>query len=151
MSTSQPQNGRSPVRAVAARAGHFHAHEHFFVDVSFAGPLPEGAVPSAEFAGPLGPGGPALTFWTTSDADIDGDRTRFRLSGIIPREAPAGTYRVTFVQIGWSEDMPPAWTPVLRNLENLGGDAVIVVDPARAVVQPPIPDVVGIGEVVPEP
>jgi len=150
MSTSQPQNGRNPVRAVATRAGHFHAHEHFFVEVTFAAALPDGAVPSAEFAGPLGPGGPALTFWTTADADIDGDRKRFRLSGIIPRESPAGTYRITFVQVGWSEDMPPSWSPVLRNLENLGGDAVIIVDPPRVLVQPEIPEVAGIGEVVPE-
>ncbi len=147
---SKPENGRSPVRAVAARAGHFHAHEHFFVDVTFASPLPDGAVPSAEFAGPLGPGGPALTFWTAADTDIDGDRRRFRLSGIIPREAPAGTYRITFVQIGWSEDMPPAWNPVLRTLDQLGGDAVIIVDPPRHLVQPAVPEVVGIGEVVPE-
>jgi hypothetical protein len=150
MSMSQPENARSPVRVVAARAGHFHAHEHFFVDVAFASALPDGAVPAAEFAGPLGPGGPALTFWTTADADIDGRRSRFRLSGIIPREAPAGTYRITFIQINWSEDMPPAWSPVLRNLDQLGGEAVIIVDPPRHLVQPPIPEVVGIGEVVPE-
>src|SRR5580704_156015 len=40
---------------------HFHANERFFIEVAFETPLPEGAVPAAEFAGPLGPGGPALT------------------------------------------------------------------------------------------
>jgi hypothetical protein len=150
MPSFQPQNGRNPERAVAAKVGHFHAHEHFSVEVSFVSALPDGAVPTAEFAGPLGPGGPALTFWTTSDTDMDGGRRRFRLSGIIPREAPAGTYRITFVQVGWSDDMPPAWSPVLRSLSSLGGDAVIVVDPPRTIVQPPVPEVAGIGEVVPE-
>jgi hypothetical protein len=103
---SQTRNGLSGSRTVAAHVGHFHAHEHFFVDIAFGAPLPEGAIPAAEFAGPLGPGGPALTFWTTSSADLDGDRRRMRASGIIPREAPAGTYRITLVQISWSEDMP---------------------------------------------
>jgi hypothetical protein len=149
---SQARNGLggNGMRRVASRAGHFHAHEHFFVEVTFAGPLPEGAVPSAEFAGPLGPGGPALTFWTTASAPIGGDGTRMRLSGIIPREAPAGTYRVTLVQIGWTEEMPPAWTPVVLHLDNLGGDAIIIVDPANPRPQPNLPDVVGIGEVIGE-
>jgi hypothetical protein len=149
---SQTRNGTSGtiLRRVASRAGHFHAHEHFFVEVTFAGPLPEGSIPAAEFAGPLGPGGPALTFWTTAHAPIDGSRTRMRLSGIIPREAPAGTYRVTLVQIDWTDDMPPAWTPVVLHLDHLGGDAVIIVDPPNPRPQPVLPDVVSIGEVVPE-
>lgn len=147
---SQARNGLSGSRPVAARVGHFHAHEHFFVDVTFAAPLPEGAIPAAEFAGPLGPGGPALTFWTTAHAELEGERRRIRLSGIIPREAPAGTYRITLVQITWSEDMPPAWTPVALRLDNLGGDAVIVVDAPNPRPQPPIPEVVRIGDIVPD-
>jgi hypothetical protein len=134
----------------AARIGHFHAHDHFFVDVLFEAPLPEGALPAAEFAGPLGPGGPALTFWTSSFSAEPSDPRRVRMNGVIPREAPAGTYRVTVVRVGWSDDMPPAWEPVDLRLDQLGGDAVMVVDPPNPRPQPVLPEIVGVGEVVAE-
>lgn len=145
-SKSTQVNGRPP----AARIGHFHAHDHFFVDLLFAGPLPEGAIPRAEFSGPIGPGGPALTFWTTAMTLEPDDPRRVRLSGVIPRDAPPGTYRINVVRVGWSDEMPPAWEPVDLRLDQLGGDAVMIVDPARPNPQPPLPAIVGVGEIVAE-
>jgi len=51
-----------------------------------------GAIPLAEFAGPLGPGGPALTFWTSTAGPADNDAgsaARCGLVGKIPRSAGA--------------------------------------------------------------
>jgi hypothetical protein len=126
---------------------HFHANERFFIDVAFEEPLPEGAVPLAEFAGPLGPGGPALTFWTFSagSADNAGDRKRMRLVGKIPEEAPPGMYRVTHLEVRWGAEMPLSWEAVPVPLRHLGADVLISVDVPQARSQPPIPRVVAAG------
>ncbi len=117
-----------------------HANERFYIEIAFESPLPDGAVPLAEFAGPLGPGGPALTFWTLTAALIDAsDRSRLRLIGKVPTEAPAGIYRVTHIEIRWSADMPLSWTTVGVPLDTLEGDVLINVEPATGVTQPPIP------------
>ena len=127
---------------------HFHANERFFIEIRFEEPLPEGAVPLAEFAGPLGPGGPALTFWTSSSGPAEnaaGDRSRVRLIGKIPEEAPPGMYSVTHLEIRWTAQMPLSWEAVSVPLNQLGGDVLISVDVAAARSQPPIPRVVAAG------
>jgi hypothetical protein len=127
---------------------HFHANERFFIEIAFEAPLPEGAVPLAEFAGPLGPGGPALTFWTASAGPAEngaGDRSRVRLVGKIPEEAPPGMYRVTHLEIRWAADMPLSWEAVGVPLKHLGGDVLISVDVPQARSQPAIPRVVAAG------
>jgi hypothetical protein len=127
---------------------HFHANERFFIEISFEEALPEGAVPLAEFAGPLGPGGPALTFWTFSagpSEDAPGDRRRVRLVGKIPEEAPAGMYRVTHLEVRWAAEMPLSWEAVVVPLKHLGGDVLISVDVPQARSQPAIPPVVAAG------
>jgi hypothetical protein len=115
-----------------------HANERFVLDLTFDAPLPEGAIPLAELAGPIGPGGPALTFRTSNAALIDGDRSRIRLSGKVPMEAPPGLYRVTQLEVRWAADMPLSWTPVPVPLGTLG-DVHIAVEPAAPQVQPAIP------------
>lgn len=137
------RNGRTGVTADQPRR--FHAHDHFFLDASFAATLPEGGLPLAQLAGPLGPGGPALTFWTDASTPVDGDRRHFRLNGEIPRDAPPGTYRVTRLEIHWSEDSPPSWVPVTLALDRLDGEVTIVVDPTKVGTQPPIPAVLSLG------
>ena len=117
-----------------------HAKERFFIEATFESPLPEGAIPVAEFAGPIGPGGPALTFWTATAAPADGsDRQRFRLTGQIPEEAPPGRYRVTLVEVRWAADMPLSWVPARVPLDALTSDILIDVDPPVARSQPPLP------------
>jgi hypothetical protein len=127
---------------------HFHANERFFIEISFEEPLPEGAVPVAEFAGPIGPGGPALTFWTTSTGSAEGaegDRSRVRLIGKVPEEAPAGMYRVTHLEVRWAAEMPLSWVAAAVPLKHLGGDVIISIDEALARSQPAIPRVVAAG------
>ena len=127
---------------------HFHANERFFIEIAFEEPLPEGALPLAEFAGPIGPGGPALTFWTFSAGPVENaanDRSRVRLVGKIPEEAPAGMYRVTHLEVRWAADMPLSWEAVGVPLKHLGGDVLISVDVPQARSQPPIPKVVAAG------
>jgi hypothetical protein len=127
---------------------HFHANERFFIEIAFEAPLPEGAVPLAEFAGPLGPGGPALTFWTTSAGPAENavsDRTRVRLIGKIPEEAPPGMYRVSHLEMRWAPEMPLSWEAVTVPIKHLGGDILISVDVPQARSQPPIPRVVAAG------
>jgi hypothetical protein len=127
---------------------HFHANERFFIEITFEEALPEGAIPVAEFAGPLGPGGPALTFWTFSagpSEDVPGDRRRVRLVGKIPEEAPAGMYRVTHLEVRWAAEMPLSWEAVGVPLKHLGGDVLISVDVPQARSQPAIPRVVAAG------
>jgi hypothetical protein len=123
-----------------------HAKERFHIEVAFESPLPEGGIPIAEFAGPIGPGGPALTFWTSSAGPVDaGDRTRMRLVGQVPEEAPPGLYRVTNVEVHWTPEMPLSWVPAIVPLDGLGGDVVIQVDPPVARSQPDIPRLIGAG------
>ena len=123
-----------------------HAKERFFIEATFDAPLPEGGIPLAEFAGPIGPGGPALTFWTTSANVADGmDRTRIRMVGQVPEEAPAGLYRVTHLEIRWSPDMPLSWMPAVVPLDALGGDIVIQVEASANRSQPAIPRLVDAG------
>jgi hypothetical protein len=127
---------------------HFHANERFYIEIAFEAALPEGAVPLGEFAGPLGPGGPALTFWTSSAGPAEnaaGDRSRVRLIGKIPEEAPAGMYRLTHLEVRWAADMPLSWEAVGVPLKHLGGDVLISVDVAQAASQPAIPRVVAAG------
>jgi hypothetical protein len=117
-----------------------HANERFFIEVTFESPLPDGAVPLAEFAGPIGPGGPAMTFWTSTAALPDAtDRSCVRLIGKVPTEAPTGLYRVTHLEIRWSAEMPLSWTPVQVPLATLGGDVLIRVEAATGLTQPSIP------------
>jgi hypothetical protein len=127
---------------------HFHANERFFVEISFEEPLPEGAVPLAEFAGPIGPGGPALTFWTTSSGPAEnaaGDRSRVRVIGKVPEEAPPGMYRITHLEVRWADEMPLSWEAVAVPLKHLGRDVIISIDEALARSQPAIPRVVAAG------
>jgi hypothetical protein len=119
---------------------HAHANERFFIELHFDAPLPEGAIPAAEFAGPIGPGGPALTFWTSHAALLDGsDRSRMRIGGKVPQDAPPGLYRVTNIEIRWSAEMPLSWVPVPVPLDTLGGDIHLAIDPAATLSQPKIP------------
>jgi hypothetical protein len=127
---------------------HFHANERFFIEITFEEALPEGAIPVAEFAGPMGPGGPALTFWTFSagaSEDVAGERRRVRLVGKIPEEAPAGMYRVTHLEVRWAAEMPLSWEAVSVPLKHLGGDVLISVDVPQGRSQPAIPRVVAAG------
>lgn len=127
---------------------HFHANERFFIEIAFEEPLPEGAVPLAEFAGPLGPGGPALTFWTSSAGPAENapaDRSCVRLVGKIPEEAPAGMYRMTHLEVRWTAEMPLSWEAVSVPLKHLGADVLISVDVPQARSQPSIPRVVAAG------
>lgn len=127
---------------------HFHANERFFIEIAFAEPLPEGAIPLAEFAGPIGPGGPALTFWTeTSQAaeNAADDRSRVRLVGKIPADAPPGMYRVTHLEVRWTPDMPLSWEAVAVPLAHLGRDVLVSIDQALAKSQPAVPRVVQAG------
>jgi hypothetical protein len=131
---------------VVQQPRHFHANERFFVEMTFESPLPEGAVPLAEMSGPIGPGGPALTFWTTTAAEIDGSRrTRMRLIGKIPEEAPPGLYRIMHCEVRWTADMPLSWVPVVVPLGGLGGDVLISVDVPAERSQPEIPRVTAAG------
>ena len=127
---------------------HFHANERFFIEISFEEPLPEGAIPLAEFAGPIGPGGPALTFWTATSQPADDaadDRRRVRLVGKVPEEAPPGMYRVTHLEVRWAPEMPLSWEPVAVPIKHLGGDVLVTIDEALATSQPAIPRVVHAG------
>jgi hypothetical protein len=124
---------------------HFHANERFFIEIAFEEALPDGAIPLAECAGPWGPRGPALTFWTFSagpSEDVPGDCRRVRLVGKIPEEAPAGMYRVTHLEVRWAAEMPLSWEAVGVPLKHLGGDVLISVDVPQARSQPAIPRVV---------
>lgn len=128
--------------------GHFHANERFFIEMSFEEPLPEGALPLAEFAGPIGPGGPALTFWTSTSQAAEGaadDRRRVRLVGKVPEEAPPGMYRVTHVEVRWAAEMPLSWEAVSVPIGHLGRDVLVSIDEALAQTQPAIPRVVQAG------
>jgi hypothetical protein len=123
-----------------------HAKERFFIEATFESPLPEGALPLAEFAGPIGPGGPALAFWTSSCAVIDGtNRTRVQLVGQVPEEAPPGLYRVTHLEIRWEADMPLSWVPAPVSLDALGEDVLIDVETTILRTQPPIPRLIAAG------
>lgn len=127
---------------------HFHANERFFIEIAFDAPLPEGAIPLAEFAGPLGPGGPALTFWTSTAGPAGSDagtHCQVRLVGKIPEEAPPGMYRLTHLEVRWAAEMPLSWEAVGVPLKHLGGDVLISVDVPAARSQPPIPRVVAAG------
>jgi hypothetical protein len=127
---------------------HFHANERFFIEIAFEEALPEGAIPLAEFAGPIGPGGPALTFWTSSSGPAENaaeDRRRVRLIGKVPEEAPPGMYRVTHVEVRWTDEMPLSWVSVPVPIKHLGGDVLVSIDEALARSQPPIPRVVEAG------
>ncbi len=123
-----------------------HAKERFFIEATFESPLPDGAIPLAEFAGPIGPGGPALTFWTSSAIPADGsDRSRLRLVGQVPEEAPPGLYRVTHLEVRWAPDMPLSWTPAPVPLDTLGAEVLIEVETSVARTQPAIPRITGAG------
>jgi hypothetical protein len=127
---------------------HFHANERFFIEITFEESLPEGAIPLAEFAGPIGPGGPALTFWSSSTGPAEnaaGDRRRVRLIGKVPADAPPGMYRVTHLEVRWTADMPLSWEAIAVPLKHLGGDVIISIDEALAKSQPAIPRVVAAG------
>jgi hypothetical protein len=127
---------------------HFHANERFFIEISFEEPLPEGAIPLAEFAGPIGPGGPALTFWTFSAGPAEGaagDRRRVRLTGKVPADAPPGMYRVTHLEVRWAAEMPLSWEAVVVPIKHLGSDVLISIDEAKEKSQPAIPRVVAAG------
>lgn len=127
---------------------HFHANERFFIEIAFEDPLPDGALPLAEFAGPIGPGGPALTFWTSSSSPAEAaadDRKRVRLIGKVPADAPLGMYRVTHVEVRWTADMPLSWEPVAVPIAQLGSDVLVAIDEALALSQPQIPRVVQAG------
>jgi hypothetical protein len=127
---------------------HFHANERFFIEITFEDALPDGAIPFAEFAGPIGPGGPALTFWTSSAGQAEnaaGDRRRLRLIGKIPEEAPPGMYRVTHLEVRWAAEMPLSWEAVAVPLKHLGDDVLVSVDVPQARSQPAIPRVVAAG------
>jgi hypothetical protein len=106
-----------------------HAKERFFIEVTFEAPLPEGALPLAEFAGPIGPGGPALTFWSTSTGPVEG----------------YGRNRMTHLEIRWGADMPLSWVPATVPLDALGGDVLIQVEPTAARTQPEIPRLIEAG------
>ena len=126
---------------------HFHANERFFIEITFEEALPEGAIPLAEFAGPIGPSGPALTFWTSTAAPAENvaGRHSVRLIGKIPEEAPPGMYRVTHLEVRWRADMPLSWEAVAVPLKHLGGDVLVSVDVPQARSQPAIPRVVTAG------
>lgn len=127
---------------------HFHANERFYIEISFEEPLPEGAIPLAEFAGPIGPGGPALTFWTATSGpaeNAESDRRRVRLIGKVPADAPPGMYRVTHVEVRWTEAMPLSWEAVAVPIKHLGSDVLVSIDEALARSQPPIPRIVAAG------
>ena len=127
---------------------HFHANERFFIEIRFEEALPEGAVPLAEFAGPIGPGGPALTFWTSTAGPAEnaaGDRSRVRVIGKVPEEAPPGIYRITHLEVRWAAEMPLSWEAVAVPLKHLGGDVIIAIDEALARSQPAIPRVLAAG------
>jgi hypothetical protein len=127
---------------------HFHANERFFIEIAFEEPLPDGAIPLAEFAGPIGPGGPAMTFWTFSAGpaeDDPGDRRRVRLVGKVPEDAPPGLYRVTHLEVRWAPEMPLSWEAVVVPLRHLGCDVLISIDEALARSQPAIPRVLQAG------
>jgi hypothetical protein len=123
-----------------------HAKERFFIEAMFEASLPEGAILLAEFAGPIGPGGPVLTFWTSSSSPADGaDRSRMRLVGQVPEEAPTGLYRVTHLEVRWTADMPLSWEPAKVPLDALGADVLIRVEASAARTQPPIPRLIAAG------
>jgi len=123
-----------------------HPKERFFIEATFEAPLPEGAVPLAEFAGPIGPGGPALTFWTSSAGPAAGsDRSRMRLVGQVPEEAPPGLYRVTHLEVRWTAEMPLSWEPARVPLDALGEDVLIQVEAAATKSQPHIPRLIAAG------
>jgi hypothetical protein len=123
-----------------------HTKERFFIDATFEAPLPDGGIPLAEFAGPIGPGGPALTFWTSSAGPAEGsDRRRMRLVGQVPEEAPPGLYRVTHLEVRWTADMPLSWEPAIVPLAALDGDVLIQVEASAARNQPAIPRLIDAG------
>jgi hypothetical protein len=123
-----------------------HAKERFFIEATFESPLPEGAIPLAEFAGPIGPGGPALTFWTTTTGAAEtADPRRVRLIGKVPEEAPPGLYRVTHLEVRWTAEMPLSWETAKVPLDAVGGDIVIQVEPTATLSQPPIPRLIDAG------
>jgi hypothetical protein len=126
---------------------HFHANERFFIEIAFEEPLPDGAIPLAEFAGPIGPGGPALTFWTSTSgpAENAADRRRVRLTGKVPADAPPGMYRVTHLEVRWTDQMPLSWEAVPVPIKHLGADVLVSIDEALARSQPAIPRVVQAG------
>ena len=124
----------------------FHANDRFVVEFTFEATLPEGALPLAELAGPIGPGGPALTFWSTAVAFVEGsERRRVRLSGKVPADAAPGLYRITHLEVRWTPEMPLSWEPVVVPLAGLGRDVTIEVDHPAESGQPPIPNVIAAG------
>ena len=127
---------------------HFHANERFFIEIAFEDALPEGAIPLAELAGPIGPGGPALTFWTATAGPAENaadDRRRVRLVGKVPADAPPGLYRVTHMEVRWTDQMPLSWESVPIPIKHLGRDVLVTIDEALAQSQPAIPRVVQAG------
>jgi len=123
------------------RARHFKANGLFFVDASFDAALPRGAYPVVELTGPSGSGSPTtLSTASSSPENWQHPDLRFiRLAGNVPSTAAPGTYTVTRFEMQWVVGSPPSWKPVDIPFAHLGEDATIIVDPADAPPQPPVP------------
>ncbi|HEX3467873.1 MAG TPA: hypothetical protein VHT05_07345 [Candidatus Elarobacter sp.] len=120
------------------RPRHFPPHGLFVLEARFDEPLPSQAYLTAALAGPQGLDGGPTTELHSDDSTISDDRRGVRLTGTIPYDCPAGTYKVTSLVLRWQE-APPQWAPVALSFTHLNGAGTIVIDPERVIPRPAVP------------
>lgn len=117
---------------------HFPPHGLFELTAQFDGPLPAEASLTASLAGPQGLDGGPTTELHSDKSVISDDRRSVSLTGPIPHDCPAGSYRVTSLVVHWIE-APPSWQPIALSFHHLEGAGVIAIDAERTVPRPDVP------------
>jgi len=105
--------------------------------------LPSEAYLTASLAGPQGLDGGPTTELHSDAAAFSDDRRTVLMTGKIPHDAPAGTYKVTSLVIRWNE-APPSWLPIAVSYHHLEDAGVIVIDPERVTPRPEVPRLIGL-------
>lgn len=117
---------------------HFPPHGLFELEAQFDGPLPSEASLSASLAGPQGLDGGPTHELHSENAIVSDDRRSVLLTGPIPHDLPAGTYRVTSLVVRWIE-APPSWQAIALNYHHLDDAGAIVIDAERTTPRPSLP------------
>lgn len=118
---------------------HFKAGTSFYLDVAFDSPLPAEAIPNAFLRGPLEGPSPGSQDIATSSSSMRMPDGKIRISGNIPPDVPAGTYKVTSMRMDWAAGAPTSWRPVPIDFSHLDEDKTIIVDAPDHPPQPALP------------
>jgi hypothetical protein len=131
--TSDPKPGSS--------VPHFRQGGPFYVDITFAGPLPDGAVPSVS----VGRDGGRAAFATTGvEASFPG--RPIRMTGNVPPNAPPGEYAILAISVAFPTSRPGDAPYKSQQIDGFKGQVVLIVDPLEEPPPPPaIPPVIRIG------